>query len=177
MEIWKPIEGYETLYEVSNYGRVKSKERFTTGKRNRKLPSKILKPFENNGYLRVSLCKDGKSRDIRVHRLVAIAFIENHQNKPYINHKDGNPGNNHFTNLEWCTQKENIRHAYKTGLAKRHGKLRELDEYILRTYKRYSKTNNFRTMAREIGAHWTTICRRYHQLVNDPKYVNKFATW
>lgn len=178
MEVWKDIKGYEELYMINNYGCVMGKERMTTGNRNRKLKSKIVKNHADKlGYQLVDLCKDGKKKTFKVHRLVAQAFIENPQNKPYINHKDGNPRNNNVQNLEWCTQKENIRHAYRTGLFKRRGKLKDLDDYILKTYKRYSRENNFRTMAETIGVDWTTICRRYHQLIKEPKYVNKFATW
>lgn len=178
MEVWKDIKGYEELYMINNYGCVMGKERMTTGNRNRKLKSKIVKNHANKlGYQLVDLCKDGKKKTFKVHRLVAQEFIENPQNKPYINHKDGNPRNNNVQNLEWCTQKENIRHAYRTGLFKRRGKLKDLDDYILKTYKRYSRENNFRTMAETIGVDWTTICRRYHQLIKEPKYVNKFATW
>lgn len=178
MEVWKDVKGYENLYEVSNLGRVKSKDRFTTGNRNRKLKGKILIQCKNNlGYCIVYLCKDGKPKTTRVHRIVAGAFIENPTNKPYINHKDGNPQNNNVDNLEWCTQKENIHHAFKTGLVKRHGKLAEYDEYILKTYKKYSKHNNFRTIARELGVEWTSVCKRYHQLLKEPKYMNKVAPW
>lgn len=178
MEVWKDVKGYEKLYKINDCGCVMGKERVTTGNRNRKLKSKIVKNHENAlGYQLVDLCKDGKKKTFRVHRLVAEAFIENPQNKPYINHKDGNPRNNNVQNLEWCTQKENIQHAYRTGLFKRHGKLKGLDDYILKTYKRYSRKNNFRTIAEVIGTDWSTVCKRYHQLIKDPKYVNKFATW
>ena len=178
MEIWKQVDGYEGMYEVSNYGEVKSVSRYTTGNRHRKLKEKMLKKHENSfGYWLVALCKNGKAKDFRVHRLVAEAFIPKVFGKPFINHKDGNPKNNNVDNFEWCTQKENIQHAYKTGLVKRHGKLKDLDDYILKSYNRYSRENNFRTMAETIGVDWTTICRRYHQLIKEPKYVNKFATW
>ena len=178
MEIWKDIKGYESLYQINNYGCVVGKERMTTGNRKRKLKRKVLKQHENElGYKLVDLCKDGKKKSFRVHRLLAEAFIENPYNKPCINHKDGNPKNNSLDNLEWCTQKENIQHAFKTGLVKRHGKLKDFDEYILKTYKKYSKNNNFRTMSKVLGVDWTSICRRYHQLTKNPKYVNKYATW
>lgn len=103
MEEWRDIPGYEGLYQVSNQGRVKSL-----------MHKKVLSPFENNrGYLSVSLLRGGKRL---VHRLVAEVFIPNHKSKPNVNHKDGNPKNNTASNLEWCTQSENIIHAYKTGL-------------------------------------------------------------
>ena len=74
--------------------------------------NKILSKSKNNdGYYYVTLCKDGKNKRKTIHRLVAIHFVENTHNKPIVNHKDGNKKNNHWTNLEWCTQKENMQHA------------------------------------------------------------------
>ena len=105
-EIWRDISGYEGHYQVSNFGRVKS---FHKGGR-------ILKPGLVLGYLKVSLNSGGKVAQRKVHRLVAEAFIPNPNGKPEVNHIDGNPRNNHVDNLEWCTQLENIRHAYATGL-------------------------------------------------------------
>ena len=109
MEIWKDIVGYEGLYEVSNFGRVKSL----------KGHEKILKPANNgNGYLFVYLWKNGKGKQSYIHRLVATAFISNPLNKPCINHIDCNPQNNNVDNLEWVTQRENIQYAYKLGRKK-----------------------------------------------------------
>ena len=106
MEIWKEIEGYEGLYEVSNTGKVRSLDRYTTGNRNRLLKGKELRQRKNElNYCFVNLCKDGVPKNTRVHRLVAQAFIPNPEDKPYINNKDANPMNNHVDNLEWCTQK------------------------------------------------------------------------
>lgn len=108
-EIWKDIEGYEGLYQVSNLGRVKS------------LKSKrFLKLSVNEkGYLRCHLSKCGGSKHWRVHRLVAQAFISNQDNKPEINHIDGDKSNNCVTNLEWVTSSENHIHSYVVGLRKR----------------------------------------------------------
>jgi len=122
IEEWKAIEGYEGLYEVSNLGRVKSLVSWN-GHRyiNRK---KILNPYKqqaSKNYYRsvVKLNKDGKKKDFKVHRIVAKAFIPNPQNKPIINHLDGNPLNNRVDNLEWCTQQENITHSIETELCVR----------------------------------------------------------
>ena len=112
-EIWKPINGYEGLYEVSNLGRVKSLSKLC-GRSSRK--DKLLKPCKNKGgYLSVILWKDGKIKKFLIHRLVAIAFLENSNNKPCINHIDCNPSNNCIDNLEWCTYSENTQYAYKLG--------------------------------------------------------------
>ena len=104
IEIWKDILGYEGLYQVSNFGRVKSLERIDYLGHHRK--EKILKIQKTDKrYYRVGLTDKNKKRKIFfVHRLVAEAFIPNSYNLPFINHKDENPSNNIYTNLEWCTQ-------------------------------------------------------------------------
>lgn len=105
-EEWRPVKGYEGLYEVSNFGRVKSLERDVKCKGNSKRTIKetILNP-ENGvkGYLRVYLYKDGKYIRKQVHRLVAEAFIPNPLNLPCINHKGETPSKNFVWQLEWCT--------------------------------------------------------------------------
>lgn len=109
-EIWKDIIGYEGLYQISNFGRVKSFPRRGT-------TTKILKPRINRqGYLLVDLCKNAKSKRFPLHRLVAQAFISNPENKPEPNHEDGNKFNNHVSNLKWVTKSENIQHAMNNGL-------------------------------------------------------------
>ena len=109
-EEWKPIPGYEGLYEVSNYGRVRSYKRSSKGK--------ILSPGNtgNNGsgYLFVTLCKDGKAKPCTVHRLVADAFIPNPNKLSQVNHKDENKQNNYFGNLEWCSQAYNNSYGTRT---------------------------------------------------------------
>lgn len=113
-EIWKPIKDYEKFYEVSNLGNIKSL----------KSSKKIMKKFEDNlGYLCINLqTNQHKKKKHRVHRLVAQAFIPNINNFPQVNHKDGNKQNNCVDNLEWCTAKYNIIHAYKNGLKKPYWK-------------------------------------------------------
>ena len=111
-EQWKDIQGYEGLYQVSNLGKVKSLNYLHTGK------EQILKPGKNNGYLAVVLCKNGKVKTFKIHRLVATTFISNPLNKPCVNHIDCNPQNNNVDNLEWVTQRENIQYAYKLGRKK-----------------------------------------------------------
>lgn len=103
MEVWKNIEGYEGLYQVSNMGRVKSL------KQNKE---RILKQaVTNDGYLRVGLYAGYKRKMFAVHRLVCQAFHENPDNKPEVNHIDEDKTNNNAVNLEWCTRKENVNHG------------------------------------------------------------------
>lgn len=108
-EVWKDIEGYEGLYQVSNKGRVKSLNYNKTKK------EKILKPIINsNRYLQVKLCKNKTIKRFSVHRLVAMSFIPNPNNYPCVNHKDECGTNDVVTNLEWCTHKYNTN--YGTGI-------------------------------------------------------------
>ena len=105
-EEWKPIEGYEGLYEVSNMGRVKSLNYRKTGK------EKIMKGGDDgHGYLSVNLWKDGKANKGKIHRLVAQAFLENPQNLPEVNHKNEDKTDNRVENLEWCTKQYNIEYS------------------------------------------------------------------
>jgi hypothetical protein len=107
MEIWKEIEGYEGLYEVSNYGRVKSLERIAKwGVANKVIKDTILEP-KANPYCRVGLRKDNTQKAKSVHRLVATAFIPNPNNYPLVMHIDDNPQNNHVSNLQWGTKAMN----------------------------------------------------------------------
>lgn len=116
MEIWKDINGYEGYYQISNKGNVRSLDRFD-GVHDRQ--ETILKPnLKQNGYLQVGLRKHSTRKWIGVHRLVAIHFIENPDNKPQVNHIDGNKQNNNVENLEWVTAKENQNHATRIGLRK-----------------------------------------------------------
>lgn len=95
--MWKPIEGYETRYEISNDGRVRRAD-----------TKKELKPFLNSsGYYQVTLCVNYEKKYVLVSRLVAQAFIPNPENLPFVNHIDENPRNNRVENLEWCTAEYN----------------------------------------------------------------------
>ena len=103
METWKAIAGYEGIYEVSDLGRVKS---LKFGK------ERILKPGgDTHGYLHVILCRDGHTKKLFVHRLVAEAFIQNPNNLATVNHKDEVKTNNTVSNLEWMSQKDNLNYG------------------------------------------------------------------
>lgn len=125
--MFKPVVGYEGIYEVSDDGVIKrvnrnksiqSSNQFGKGYLEyvRKQKELILKPRIVNKYLTVALFKDGKYKYYRVHRLVAEAFIPNPHNKPQVNHKNANKLDNRVENLEWATAKENTQNAIKLGL-------------------------------------------------------------
>ncbi|WP_223611763.1 NUMOD4 motif-containing HNH endonuclease [Enterococcus faecium] len=121
-EIWRPIEGYEGLYEISNLGKIKSN--FRQGS-----TTDFLKISNNgNGYMMVRLCKNGKAKKYYLHRLLAQTFIDNPEDKPQVNHINENRSDNRLENLEWVTQKENNNHGnhnLNSAISKRSGKAKK----------------------------------------------------
>ena len=110
IEEWRPIPGYEGLYEVSNTGRVRSLDKYDS--MNRFLRGRILRLFTDGlGYLRAQLYSNSKRKSFLVHRLVAQAFIPNPDNLPQVNHRDENPSNDSVDNLEWCDGKYNVNYG------------------------------------------------------------------
>lgn len=138
-ETWKDVAGYEGLYQISNLGRIKS---FHFRKGNR-----VTSGFSaKRGYKRVRLCKPCcKIKNQFIHRLVAEAFIPNLDNKPTVNHIDGNPSNNNSENLEWATPQEQITHAIKIGLTNQRGengpKSKLTDKIVIEAREDYRFTN------------------------------------
>lgn len=112
-EVWKDIQGYEGLYQVSSFGNVFSCRR--------KKCIKLRKT--KKGYFRAHLSKEGHAKDFAIHRLVANAFLHNPDNLPQVNHKDEDKANNRVDNLEWCTQKDNVNHG--TCMERTHQKQRK----------------------------------------------------
>jgi len=120
LEEWRDIKGFEGHYQVSNLGNVRSLDRQIRikGKHQKFRKSKgvnLVKTPDWDGYLNVGLCLNGKVTRRTVHRLVAMAFIPNPENKATVNHKDSNRANNKLLNLEWATISENAKHGYRFG--------------------------------------------------------------
>lgn len=126
MEIWKPIKNYEDLYEVSNCGRVRGIERvvrYKCGTRQHTVKAKIKAILDNGkGYKIVNLYKENNGKMFYIHRMVAEAFITNHENKETVNHKDFDKSNNYVDNLEWASYTENNLHSFSKVGRKKQGK-------------------------------------------------------
>lgn len=122
IEEWKPIKDYETLYEVSNTGKVRSLSRKVIVKNKygaistRMTKAKELKPQMRGEYYMVWLCKNGKSKQYNIHRLVGETFLKNPNNLRDINHKDENKLNNNVSNLEFCTHKYNMNYGNRNKI-------------------------------------------------------------
>ena len=161
---WKVIKDFES-YEISDTGLI------------RRNKDQIIKPFDNKGYLRIRLYNNCKGKNFLVHRLVAIYFISNPENKDQVNHKDFNRTNNHIDNLEWVTSKENIKHAFDnkpelvetnrkrmTELGKSNGAINSLKSR--KSINQYDLQNNLintymsaRDAARDLGISYKCISK------------------
>jgi hypothetical protein len=162
-EIWKPVFEYENLYEVSNFGRVKRKEKKVySEERNCYFIKKerICNQFVDR-YKYVNLVVYGvKTKRVTLHRIIANAFIPNPQNKPCVNHKDGNKLNNSIENLEWVTRSENTRHAYKNNLipnGENHPKSKLTNSQVIDIYKRVYSGETCIKLSKEFNVHPETI--------------------
>ena len=171
---WRPIKGYEGLYEVSNTGEIKSLPKVRKNGSGYYIQKEKLLRQSNTttGYKKVELVKDGKRKSLKVHRLVAQAFIPNPQNKPQVNHLDGNKINNNVSNLEWATISENVQHGYDTGL--------NSNKYILdeeKVIKLYQEGKGLKDVAKEFGCSTTVIQRilKDNNIVSHPSGgINKY---
>ncbi len=178
-EVWASIKGYEGLYEVSNFGNVRS---LKYGK------IKYLKPAKNQkGYYLVSLYKNGEVKSHSVARLVAMAFIPNPNNYPQVNHKDENKTNNKVENLEWCNNQYNKRFSSAKqvmGIGKNGRKTILLEAVVdanLLGYKQSNVSNAANGKFHKIGNHkykdfeWHYIPKElYKWLLSMPKIENDF---
>ena len=138
-EIWKDIKGYEGHYQISNTGKVKSLHfNIATQKQ-----ETILKQSETwGGYLRVGLTKDRKPKLFAVHRLVAEAFIPNIENKPVVDHINGDRADNRVENLRWCTHSENSRNSKALKSSKRYNSIKVVDNKG-NTFNSYREASRF----------------------------------
>ena len=157
-EVWKDIPDYEGSYQVSNMGRVRSVDRVVTYKDGRmgKFKGKALKPYLGKGYERVMLCNDNGLTNKAVHRLVLEAFKPHvNMNDLQVNHIDGDKLNNHLTNLEWVTARDNMLHAYDIGLMTNKGernpnaKLSSTD--VLEILQRLDTGDSYKDIGSEYG--------------------------
>lgn len=194
-EIWKDVKGYEGLYLVSNFGRIK---RLPLGKQypSRQTHNNIRKLAIKNGYYVVNLSKNGVVKYCFVHRLVAIAFLPNPDNLPFINHKDETRTNNRVENLEWCTHQYNvnygtarIRQSISRANNPNEPAIRKLvGEKNSRAVRQYTPNGEFvaeyKSMteaSQKTGIHITSIIRHCKGRVGNPigrkvrKYIFRYA--
>ena len=162
------LKDIDEAYAISDDGRVWSRK-----------TSRWLKPADNGkGYLFVHLYNGGQSTRHYIHRLVAQAYLENPDNLPQVNHKDGDKQNNSLQNLEWCDIKQNMRHAWDNGLClvwdkqvasvKKYNRTKRklTDDQVLRVKALYNDGNSMRFIAREYGIHNGTVS----QIINGKSY-------
>lgn len=144
MELWKDIPNFEGLYQVSNLGNIKSLNRKVNGRWGKtKVKEKILIPAnDKDGYKIVTLCKNGKQKTFKIHRIVAEIFLDNPNSYKCINHKDENKQNNCVENLEWCTFKYNAN--YGTCIKRR---VKKMSKVVLQ----YDLNKNFIAKYRSVN--------------------------
>ena len=155
IELLRNIAGYKGIYQISNFGNVRS---FNNNK------SRILKQRKaSNGYLYVNLCMGGKYKSFRVHRLVALEFIG--YSDLTVNHKDGNKTNNNIDNLEWMSFKKNYEHAKINGLlasGENNGRHKLLWSDVEQIRQKYLTKKSFRYIAKEYGVSKSVISKIIH---------------
>ena len=188
VELWANCPGYDGLYEVSSLGRFRSVDRYVDGHwGKRKLFGKILSPgFNAGGYKGVNLCSLGRCRFTIVHRMVALAFVENPRNMPWVNHIDGDKKNNAASNLEWCSPSENALHSFRV-LGRSGSNAGKIGGVTTNSKSVIVKSANDSVMsfysgaaaARHLGVYQSAV---YRCLVGDRKdingnYVYRHSTW
>lgn len=178
-EIWKDILGGLGYYQISNFGNIRSIDRIIMDSRGKKLRLKGRNMKwnkgapANDGYITLTLFRRSSipQKSIKCHIEVAKAFLENTQNKREVNHKDGNKSNNHVSNLEWSTRKENMKHAVDTGLIDTRGekcgmaKLKDIEVISIR--KRFS----------DGGVSKSELGRRYGVTPKAIEHIINRETW
>lgn len=155
--MFTPINGFEGIYSISEYGDIYSHVRFDS--LGRKIGGKILnKVTDKDGYYRTTLSLGSRENQkvFRIARLVAESFLPNPERLPIVNHKDGNKQNDHYSNLEWCTEQENTRHAWDTGLCKAYDRSKD--------YNREAIAESNRKRKKWEGTH-KEYCKLYYEKV------------
>lgn len=164
--IWMPVKGYESQYLINTAGEVKSiaKTIIKGGRKRTITETTISQRIDRSGYPSVSLKKSGKSSTQCVHKLLAEAFIPNPENKGCINHKNGIKTDYRLENLEWCTQSENMKHAYKMGLSTVPEPFRKkvVDSCSGLVY------NSIQQAATALGIHYKTCQHYLHGRLTNP---------
>ena len=148
-EVWKDIDGFKGLYQVSNYGNVRGLL-FTNNKVSKPKIHDIAKCDNGNGYYNVHLRKDGKKFVRYIHRLVAEAFCKNPDGKHYVNHLDCNKHNNNAENLEWCSQKENVEYSRDRMMHAKNSRTGESGHKYIR-FRKSSWWVHIRALNRQIN--------------------------
>lgn len=171
-ETWRDIKGYSGTYQVSDTGKVKSLSRVVFHKRGKLIiPEKIRKTTKNNkGYVLITLCQNSTPKTFLLHRIVAETFLPNPFNKPQVNHKDWNKGNNHKDNLVWSTVSENIKYDFDNGYRDATGEnhpqsvLSDKDIVCLRIINKSKLLNQ-----RELGELFYTVQSNVCKIVNNQR--------
>lgn len=172
--IFKPIKNWEDLYEITNEGKVYSIRKGT-----------YLKPrLSLDGYERVTLCRDGKRYEMRVHRLVSETFLENKEQSSEVNHKDFNKCNNFVNNLEWCTGSQNVQHAINNNRKGFGNQINNRDsDGRFKTVKAYTFTNiynnksftiiGFKNIIKQFGCSLQLVTQILYKYANTGCYIKK----
>lgn len=179
MEIWKDVIGYEGIYQVSNTGKIKRIGVYTNQFGKTWEAERVLKPATKpKGYMFVQLSKDGKASPKHVHRLVAEAFTPNPQNKPTVNHKNGDKSNNSVENLEWATYTENNMHSVRilgNGKQKEYAVKKPVLQYDLNG-KFIAEYPSYREAQRQTGINSIdVVCRGERQKGRKQKTVGGYV--
>lgn len=168
-EEWRDVIGHEGFYQISNYGHVKNITPLKEPERHhRSIKGNILRIDIRNGYPSVTLSKNNRHYHKTIHRLICESFIPNLKNKNYVNHKDGNKQNNNLTNLEWCTNYENMVHSYKIGTSDRKGEKHNNSKLTITKakYIRQNPTIPLSKLSKELNVSMSAI-----------QSVRKLRTW